>query len=195
MDTTRASLLIRIRDRNNSDAWRQFDAIYRPMILRFARSRGASEADAEDVVQHCLTAIQKHAESFEYDPRRGRFRGWLCTLACNRVRNLHRAERRREAGPVESTPAESTETPEQAFERVWLEEHLRHCLAVVEREESSGSMKAFRLYAIDERPVEEVCSATGLNAGQLYKLKWRITRRLAELMADLEGDDDRPTGS
>ena len=36
MDTTRPSLLLRIRDRGDAGAWRTFDAIYRPMLYRFA---------------------------------------------------------------------------------------------------------------------------------------------------------------
>ena len=54
MDTTRASLLLRIKDTRNTHAWAEFDAIYRPMLYRFARARGLDDAAAEDLVQHCI---------------------------------------------------------------------------------------------------------------------------------------------
>ena len=87
---TRASLLLRIKDRSDAQAWHEFDVLYRPMLNRFARSRGLNDADAEDVVQHCMMAVQKHIAHFEYDPTQGRFKGWLRTLVNNRIRNLLR---------------------------------------------------------------------------------------------------------
>ena len=90
MDTTRATLLERIRDRADTNAWGQFDAIYRPMLMRFAQGRGLSLSQAEDVTQHCMAAVHKHIDEFEYDPSKGRFRGWLRTLVNNRVRDMGR---------------------------------------------------------------------------------------------------------
>src|SRR5262245_41353929 len=48
---TRASLLVRIRDPHDHEAWRQFVAIYAPLIHGFARSRGVQDADAADLTQ------------------------------------------------------------------------------------------------------------------------------------------------
>ena len=48
MAVTRASLLLRIRDPKDNAAWKEFDAIYRPMLQRFARTMGLGAADAED---------------------------------------------------------------------------------------------------------------------------------------------------
>ncbi len=67
MNTTRISLLLRIKDLKDADAWAEFDAIYRPILSRFAAARGLQEADVDDVVQHCMTAIHAHIKAFEYD--------------------------------------------------------------------------------------------------------------------------------
>ncbi|MFQ5490031.1 MAG: RNA polymerase sigma factor [Phycisphaerae bacterium] len=90
MHTTRASLLLRVRDPKDATAWTEFDAIYRPLLVRFGQSNGLGEADVEDVAQHCMTAIHKRIASFDYDPEKGRFKGWLRTLVNNRIRDLHR---------------------------------------------------------------------------------------------------------
>ena len=84
VDTTRPSLLIRIRNREDQAAWVTFDHIYRPMLYRFAQSRRLGHEDAEDVVQHCMSAIQEHIGRFDYDPDRGRFKAWLRTMVDNR---------------------------------------------------------------------------------------------------------------
>ena len=90
MDTTKVSLLLRIRDPRDQSAWELFDEIYRPILLGFARTRGCNDADAEDVVQFCMTAVHQHIREFDYDPGRGRFKGWLSAIVNNRVRNLKR---------------------------------------------------------------------------------------------------------
>ena len=93
MDTTRKSLLLKIKNRDDSGAWREFVSLYRPILLRFARARGLDADSAEDVAQHCLEAIVRHINSFEYDPQKGGFKKWLRTLVNNRIRSLFRKKR------------------------------------------------------------------------------------------------------
>ena len=108
MDTTRPSLLLRLRDRSNADAWRTFDAIYRPILRRFAQGWGLGDEDTEDVVQYCMVAVLDHISAFHYDPAKGRFKAWLHTLVNNRVRDLLRNRRERSVATsyVGSLPAD-----------------------------------------------------------------------------------------
>lgn len=187
MDTTRLSLLLRIRDPRDSSAWSRFDAIYRPLLLRFARARGCNDADGEDVVQFCMTAVHRHITEFDYDPGRGRFKSWLSTIVNNYVRNLRR--RRPEFGESGLSRVEdSGTTPDQEFERIWMEEHLQHCLRELREEEDEISVTAFSRYALQGEAVETVCAATGLAPNQLYKLKWRLTRRLQAMLSELTAE-------
>ncbi|MCP4174110.1 MAG: hypothetical protein GY758_25440 [Fuerstiella sp.] len=54
---TRASLLIRVKDPFDCDAWLGFSDIYRPVIYRMARRRGLQNADARDRTQKVLTSV------------------------------------------------------------------------------------------------------------------------------------------
>ena len=47
---TRASLLSRVRDPENDAAWREFEATYRDLIIRYCRARALQVADAAQVV-------------------------------------------------------------------------------------------------------------------------------------------------
>ena len=71
---TRASLLLRIRDGQDKEAWRQFVEIYAPLIYGFARKRGLQDADAADLMQDVLRSIASAVGRLDYDPRRGSFR-------------------------------------------------------------------------------------------------------------------------
>lgn len=190
MDTTRVSLLLRIKDRQDGVAWREFDAIYRPMLRKFALAYGADATEAEDVVQHCMTAIHEHIDQFEYDPSKGRFKGWLKTLVNNRIRNLIRKRKERVAnsGEFAALASGNGDDPEAIFERIWLDEHLTHALKLVSREVQEKTFNAFVDYVIHERSVEDICADYGLNANQVHKSKYRLTRKLAEKMAALTGD-------
>lgn len=186
MDTTRPSLLLRIRDRADVGAWRTFDALYRPMLERFARGRGLRPEDAEDVAQHCLTVIADRIGDFSYDPQKGRFKGWLRTLVNNRVRNLLR---QRAAGPLSAAEladlGDDAAAPDEAFDRIWLEEHLWHCLRELEGEVEETTFRAYKRHVIEQAGVEEVCRELNISAKNLYTIKWRLTQRVAAKMREL----------
>ena len=191
MDTTRVSLLMRIKDVRNTRAWSDFDAIYRPMLRRFASAQGLDEGDAEDVVQHCMAAVHKHIEQFDYDPDKGRFRGWLRTLVNNHVRNLLKKRRDPIAETQELEQLQDREPlPEVAFDRLWMDEHLKHCLRMVRTEVDENVFVVFQHYVLDEWPVEQVCQAMRMDRNQVYKIKWRITQKLQEkLRRLLDGEE------
>src|SRR5438094_7280967 len=88
---TRPSLLLRVRDPRDKDAWREFVELYGPLVYRFARKRGLQDADAADLTQIVFQAVVPAIQRLDYDPRRGSFRGWLFAVVRNQLHNfLHR---------------------------------------------------------------------------------------------------------
>ena len=95
---TRITLLNRIRDIADSEAWAEFATLYGPVVYGFARKRGLQDADASDLVQDVLRSVARNAEKLEYDPKRGTFRGWLYTVARNKIFNFLNSQRNRARG-------------------------------------------------------------------------------------------------
>jgi RNA polymerase sigma-70 factor (ECF subfamily) len=191
MHTTRLSLLMRIRDLRNSAAWAEFDGIYRPLLFRYAKALQLADDEAEDVVQQCMLQIHRHIGEFDYDPQRGRFKAWLRTMVHNIV--ISRVRKRREtcAGEAAFETMPSREcSPDEVFNRVWHEEHLRHALASIRERQDPITFEAFQRYAIDEQPAEKVCAEMGLEPERLYKIKWRLTQQLRARMCDLVGEEE-----
>lgn len=189
MDSTRNSLLLRIRDGKDAAAWRDFDALYRPMLTRFALARGLDAAEAEDVVQHAMMAVQAHIGTLDYDPAKGRFRGWLRTIVNNRIRNLLTSRRERSAETRDfNRPDPQDESPDQEFDLLWMKEHLNYCLNLLKQEVEPDSYRAFDLFVLHDRPVDAVCAELRMNPNQLYSIKFRLTRKLAALMREVVGD-------
>ena len=77
---TSPSLLIRIRDSEDVTAWNRFVDIYAPLIHDYGRRRGLQDADAADLAQEVLQAVAKSADRFDYDTRKGSFRGWYLQI-------------------------------------------------------------------------------------------------------------------
>jgi RNA polymerase sigma-70 factor (ECF subfamily) len=191
MDTTRVSLLMRVKDRNDTSAWREFDRIYRPMLHRFARECGLSNSDADDVVQQSMTTLVDYVERFEYDPKKGRFKGLLRTIAKNNVAKRMRKKRPQEAESQHFKRPQGREAdPEEIFDRLWLNEHLAYCLKQVRTEVKESTYKAFVRYVLEEQPVEEICADLDITPNQVHKAKWRITQKIEEKLQAIVGETE-----
>src|SRR5262245_38875395 len=88
LPATRASLLVRLRDATDHEAWRQFSRLYAALIYGFARKRGLQDADAADLMQEVLRTVAGAVGGLDYDPGRGSFRSWLFTVTRNKLYNF-----------------------------------------------------------------------------------------------------------
>jgi RNA polymerase sigma-70 factor (ECF subfamily) len=191
---TRPSLLVRLRDAGDGEAWAQFASLYGPLIHGFARKHGLQDADAADLTQEVLRAVAGAAGRLEYDPARGSFRGWLFTVVRNKLRNFLAARRRHVQGTGDTGVNDLLEqqpTPDEAdARRQWDEEHERRLFrwaaeqvrAVVRPE----TWLAFWLTAVEGRGGEEVARELGLSVGAVYLAKSRVMARLKEHVRRLQ---------
>src|SRR5215212_11031011 len=95
---TRASLLVRIRDGHDQDAWQEFVKLYGPVVYGFARKRGLQDADAADLMQDVMRSVSAAIARLDYDRNQGTFRGWLFTISRNKIFNFLSARRIRPRG-------------------------------------------------------------------------------------------------
>ncbi|MEM9644144.1 MAG: sigma-70 family RNA polymerase sigma factor, partial [Planctomycetota bacterium] len=100
--STRVSLLIRLRDNADADAWSQFVEIYSPLIFRFARHCQLQESDAADLVQEVMGEVTKSIARFEYDPQVGKFRSWLYKIAKRTIWRIQKKQARQPRGTGDS---------------------------------------------------------------------------------------------
>ena len=57
--TTRASLLFRLRDPQDHEAWVEFVTLYEPVVYRLLRRHGLQDADAREVMQELFLAVSR----------------------------------------------------------------------------------------------------------------------------------------
>jgi RNA polymerase sigma-70 factor (ECF subfamily) len=182
---TRPSLLVRLRDTADHEAWCQLVELYAPLVYRFLRRRGLQDADAADLTQEVLRAVAGAIDRFEYDSRRGSFRGWLFTVARNKLHSFlkHTNCRRRHIEEVdderlrlEPAPVEEAELWEQEFHQRlfdWAAEQVRGQFV-------DTTWQAFWRTAVEGRPPREVAAELSLSVGAVYIARSRVLARLKE---------------
>jgi RNA polymerase sigma-70 factor (ECF subfamily) len=184
MTDTRSSLLLRVRDPGDQAGWREFDDIYRPLLIRYALRRGADPAMAEDVAQECLLAVSRQIARFE---RRRSFRAYLRAMVDHKLCDAL-AKRRGPTGVSDETLAELRDpasAPSELWESHWNEGVARMLLRRLHDKFAVHTLQAFELYVLDDRPVEEISKTLGMTANQIYVAKSRVARHLRENCADL----------
>ena len=183
---TRASLLVRLRDPGDGEAWSEFESLYAPLLYRYARARGLGHEDAEDVRSECYAAIVRQMPTFSYDRQRGGFKAWLCTMVTRRV--IDRLRKRRDL-PADShllrEIPDELPTLDELWEREWREQHLRFCVGEVERQVTAQTRDAFRMLVQQNATVEDVCRDLGMTPNQVYKARARMLALVREKMTYL----------
>ncbi len=189
MTTTRRTLLHRVRDPADREAWEEFFGLYAPLLERYARARGLARADAEEVRDGCLEVLARRLPGFEYRRERGSFQSWLHGIARGKVIDLLRARRTRAGETAElGSLADPSPGPDERCAAAWRAEHLRYCLREARRTEPAHVFRVFELLLVEELAVPEVCARTGLTANQVYKAKARVLRRVRESLERLGTD-------
>lgn len=127
----------------------------------------------------------------EYDPRKGTFRGWLYTVARNKLCDLIERQRRQPRGAGDSDVQERLDAlPDPHDESAaWDREYERrvfHWAADQVRDEfRTSTWKAFWLTAVEGRTTEEVARELALSPGAVYIARSRVVARLREVVRPL----------
>jgi RNA polymerase sigma-70 factor (ECF subfamily) len=192
---TRASLLVRIRDGHDHAAWQQFVQVYAPVVYRYARNRGLQDADAADLVQDVFRSIAGAIGRWNYDPARGKFRGWLFTITRNKIYSFLEARRRRAIGTGDSDVQEQLEAaaaPDNQEDQ-WDREYERRLFAwaadEVRGEFTPQTWQAFWQTAVEDRPPRDVARTLGMSAGAVYVAKSRVLARLREQVQQFQEEN------
>ncbi len=193
-DTTRITLLLRLRNRSDKLSWDEFHERYGELLYRYARLRGATHADAEDVVQEVEMYLFKAMEGFEYDARRGRFRSYLRAAvvhALTRRASKNAAER---AGldptVLDFMAAKKESSTDGQWEREWRLHRLRWALRTVADEFEEKTLQAFQMHALAGVSVDDTADRLGLNKASVYQAKSRVLKRVRERLESLDPDQD-----
>jgi len=184
--TTQPSLLHRLRDVSDQQAWQRFDERYGSLIVSYARRRGLDLLDAEDVRQIVLMSLVRALPSFEFQPERGRFRSYLGRAVGNAIERYRNRPFLRRELLVEDEQAwfaiPAPDTVDRTWEQEWQNHHLRRALETIRRTLDPRHVAVFERLLAGTSPAE-VAEEEAMTAAAVHKIKQRVRDRLKRQIA------------
>jgi len=190
---TRASLIVKLRDPSDENAWSEFVALYEPLVYRLARRKGLQDADARDLCQEVFRVVAQAVDRWE--PGRGSFRGWLSRIARNLLINFltRRQSQFRGSGAtsvMELLDAQPAPDPSASaiFEAEYQRRVFQWAANDVRGEFTPSTWHAFWQTAVEDRSPNQVAAELGLSVGAVYIARSRVLARLKRRIEKL-GDE------
>jgi RNA polymerase sigma-70 factor (ECF subfamily) len=190
--STRITLLTRLRSAADAEAWRTFVDLYLPLVFRYCRKRGLQDADARDVTQQVLANVHRSIDKFAYDPRRGRFRNWLGTIAMHEIAKHVQRDRRPGKGGGDGVGELPVQHASGEVDAAWHEEFQSHIFSVavdrVRTDFDDSTWQAFDATWLRDVKPREAAERLGKTTGWVYKARFRVLERLRSEIEFLTSD-------
>ena len=184
---THASLLIRLRDNTDQQAWDEFYERYSPMIRGWCRHWFPHELD--DMVQEVFKLLVCCLKSFEYEPGKGRFRGYLKTVTHRLMAEMKEKLTRTPACDHQEMLVE-IEAGQDLEERLAAMFDLELLDQAKERVRGRVAPRTWSAYvgtAEECRKPAEVARELGMKVGAVFQAKHSVITQLRREVEDLQG--------
>lgn len=183
---TNETLLARVRDPQDLQAWAEFVSIYRPLLYRFGRRYGLQDVDAQNLVQDDLQKVARQVERWESGKPSGGLRRWLATVARNAAIDAIRRVRPDAAQGGTSVQdrllelRDRRDSSEHELQRELDRQAFRWAAARIRDEFTDSTRSAFWRMTVDGESCSEVAESAGRTLGSVYTARSRVMQRLKE---------------
>jgi RNA polymerase sigma-70 factor (ECF subfamily) len=193
--STSRSMLAGARD-DDQAAWTRLVSLYAPLAAAWCRRWGVPQQDVMDVVQDVFASVAKSLGRFRKEQPNDTFRGWLATIARNKVNDYfrRRGDEPAAAGGTEawqritqvSDPIGSDESVDEA-EAAVFHDVLRRALDSIRGEFQERTWQAFWRTVVEGRAAGDVAAELAMQPGAVRVSKsrvlWRLRRELGDVPA------------
>jgi RNA polymerase sigma factor (sigma-70 family) len=186
--TTNPTLLNRLGDWRDHEAWVDFVTRYDPVIRSSCRRYRLDAETTEELCQRVWIDLARRMRSFRYDPGRT-FRGWLRRLCQSRAIDLLRKRKADAVQSLEDQPAElcfqdafsSMEVEESAAsERPLLLRLAEEIQDEIRRRVDERTWQIFWNVAVEGQSVREASESAGMSYYAAFAAQKRVGRMLRE---------------
>jgi RNA polymerase sigma-70 factor (ECF subfamily) len=193
--TTRASLLSRLADSRDHEAWMEFVSLYEPVAYRLLRRHGLQDADAREVMQDLFVAVSRSIDRWDPDRQQGSFRGWLRRVTRNLMINWLKARERRLPAVggshlqamLEQAPANAVGESAE-FDRELRRALFRRAAEQVRGEVQPATWRAFWETAVLGMSASDAAKKLDMQPGAVRVAKCRVLVRLRAVIDTLDNE-------
>jgi RNA polymerase sigma-70 factor (ECF subfamily) len=177
---------------DDAQAWDRLVFLYAPLVYRWCRRWDLRDQDIADILQDVFQAVAAHIATFRKERAGDTFRGWLRTIARNKVQDHFRRLGREPEGvggtdaqirlsslPADG-PADDEDSPDETAERLLLSRGLD----LIRNEFEDRTWKAFWGTTVDGRDTKDVALDLQMSPGAVRVAKSRVLRRLREELGE-----------
>jgi len=191
---THVSLLLQVQDANTAEqadaAWDRFVRMYGPMILKWCQRWRLQSADAEDVTQAMLLKLFQKLNAFEYDRRKGRFRGWLKSVTWNTVCDFCRAADRAQTAESAIHEQIANTAAQEDFvvrmERMYDLELLQMAKQSVRERVEPHTWDAFEMSETTNLSPTEIADRCGMKIATVYVARSKVRKMIQAEVAEID---------
>ena len=192
---TRETLLMQVKNRHDDKAWEDFDQYYRSFISMIIIRMGVNHHDAEDLTQRVLLSAWKELPNFDYDSKKGNFRGWLCRVTGNATKNFfdkknREVKRHEKASSDCSLPYSKTYTQadiEKIAEEEW-EVYISNLAWNNIKDELAEKVRESFLLLTQGVDAAEIAEKLDVERNTIYVYKKRVTKMLCQEINRLDAE-------
>ncbi len=175
---------------NREMGWGIFVDRYGPIICGFARNAGLPSSEADDIMQTVLFNFFRVADRFEYDPSKGRFRGYLKRITLNAIRQRYR---KKQEGNLDTFGLEAAEDPRDdlgaAFDREWAEHLLSEAMTEARPKFEPKTWEAFELYGRRGMSCEKTAQRLNMSQEAVRRAKSRVMRAVRQIVIRIRAEE------
>jgi RNA polymerase sigma-70 factor (ECF subfamily) len=174
-------------------AWTRLMALYAPVVAAWCRRWGVAQQDVVDVVQEVFAAVARNIDRFRKERPGDTFRGWLATIARNKVHDYfrRRGEQPAAAGGTEAwlrisqvCDPDGDVLESDAIAPAEFGELLSRALDSIRKEFEERTWQAFWGVVVEGKSAADVGAELAMQPGTVRVSKSRVLSRLRRELGD-----------
>ncbi len=149
------------------------------------------------MVQETVITVAKKVGKLRYDPARGSFKGWLLHITRWRIADqyrkrqpgenrVHFSDDTRLTATIERVPDQDAMDLDALWEKEWQENLLAAAMQRLKKKVDAKQFQIFDCYVRKEWPAQKVATELGVNVGQVYLARHRMTALLKKEIKAME---------
>jgi len=199
---TRKSLIAKLDNWEDQQAWDEFYKIYWRLIYSVAVKAGLRSDEAFDCVQETILSIAKQSKKNLYDPAQGSFKTWLMNMTRWRINDQFRKRKKdtamvggdwendRKTAVIDRVEDPNGEVLSRLWDMEWKKNVADAALTRVKAHVSPKQYQIFDCYVIKQWDAKRVQDHLNVSMAQVYLAKHRVGAVLKRELAKLEEDVD-----
>ena len=195
MDATRHTLIQRLKNQHDENAWQTFTDTYSSYIESVLVKVGMPKNEVVDLRQDILLKLWEKLPEFDFDKTKGKFRTWLWTMirntAYNHLSSRHKEEERvqRYFSDAQEDNSELSLALEELMQEEWKAFITARAMGSIKEKFAEQNIQMFRefLKGVDTNTLAEKYEVKRNTVNRVVsRIKERLTIEVAVLRKELE---------